>query len=219
MHVKVKLFGSVREAAGSSEIAEEVAEGACVADLREQLAGLYPLIEKYGTHLRIAVNCDLVAETTPLADGDEVPLLPPVSGGAGDCSASVEPLDVLEVIGRVAGDDTGGISTCLGAIRDHSRGKSIDDLEYEAYPEMAVREMEKIVDEAAEKWPGVRVAIAHRVGRLAIGDLAVVIAAAGRHRAEAFESCRFAIDVLKERVPIWKKEVAVDGEYWVEDHA
>jgi molybdopterin converting factor subunit 1 len=219
MHVKVKLFGSVREAAGSSEISEEVAEGACVADLREQLAGLYPLIEKYGTHLRIAVNCEIVVETTPLADGDEVALLPPVSGGAGRCSVSVDPLDVTEVIGRVVGDDTGGISTFLGAVRDHSRGKSIDHLEYEAYPEMAVREMEKICDEATEKWPGVRVGIAHRVGRLDIGDLAVVIAAAGPHRAEAFDSCRFAIDVLKERVPIWKKEVATDGEYWVEDHA
>ncbi len=219
MHVKVKLFGSVREAAGSPEISEEVAEGACVAELREQLAGLYPLIEKYGTHLRIAVNCEIVAETALLADGDEVALLPPVSGGASRCSISQKPLDVMEVIARVSGDDAGGISTFLGAVRDRSQGHDIDHLEYEAYPEMAVQEMEKIADEAAEKWPGVRVAIAHRVGRLDIGDLAVVIAAAGPHRAEAFESCRFAIDVLKERVPIWKKEVATDGEYWVEDHA
>lgn len=219
MHVKVKLFGSVREAAGSSEISEEVAQGACVADLREQLAGLYPLIEKYGSHLRIAVNCDLVPEETLLADGDEVALLPPVSGGAGRCSISCEPLDVMEVIARVEADDVGGISTFLGAVRDHNRGHTIDHLEYEAYPEMAVLEMEKIADKAAEKWPGVRVAIAHRVGTLGIGELAVVIAAAGHHRAEAFESCRFAIDVLKERVPIWKKEVATDGEYWVEDHA
>jgi len=223
MHVKVKLFGSVREAAGSSEISEEIAEGACVSDLREQLSGLYPLIEKYGSHLRIAVNCEIATETTALADGDEVALLPPVSGGSGGgsgrCSISMEPLDVMEVIARVEGDDAGGISTFLGAVRDHNRGHSIDHLEYEAYPEMAVLEMEKVAAEAAEKWPGVRVAIAHRVGSLAIGDLAVVIAAAGHHRAEAFESCRYAIDVLKQRVPIWKKEVATDGEYWVEDHA
>jgi molybdopterin converting factor subunit 1 len=219
LHVKIKLFGSVREAAGSSEIIEEVADGASVADLRAQLSAVYPLIEKYGSHLRVAVNCEMADEGSALSEGDEVALLPPVSGGAARCSISSEALDVMEVIARVSADDSGGISTFLGAVRDHNRGHSIHHLEYEAYPEMAVREMEKISDEAAQKWPGVRVAIAHRVGSLAIGDLAVVIAAAGHHRAEAFESCRFAIDVLKERVPIWKKEVATDGEYWVEDHA
>jgi len=220
MRVKVKLFGAIREEAGSSEISEELAEGAAVADLRSQLASRHPIVERYGKHLRIAVNREISAEDTLLADGDEIALLPPVSGGAGPfCSISEQDLDVMEVIARVSGDDSGGIATFLGAVRDHNRGHSIQHLEYEAYPEMAVQEMERICDEAAEKWSGVRVAIAHRVGKLEIGDLAVVIAAAGHHRAEAFESCRFAIDVLKERVPIWKKEVSTDGAYWVEDHA
>jgi molybdopterin synthase catalytic subunit len=117
------------------------------------------------------------------------------------------------------GDDAGGLVTFVGAVRDHSRGHSIKFLEYEAYPEMAEREMQKIADEAAERWPGTRVAIAHRIGHLEIGDAAVVIAAASPHRAAAFEACRFAIDTLKQTVPIWKKEVATDGEYWVDDHA
>ena len=106
----------------------------------------------------------------------------------------------------------------IGAVRDHARGRSIRYLEYEAYPEMAVQEMERIADEASRRWPDTRVAIAHRVGHLEIGDLAVVVVAASPHRAEAFEACRFAIDTLKETVPIWKKEVATDGEYWVDDH-
>jgi len=98
-------------------------------------------------------------------------------------------------------------------------GRSIRFLEYEAYPEMAEREMQKIADEAAERWPGARVAMAHRTGHLEVGEAAVVVVAAAPHRAEAFEACRYAIDTLKTRVPIWKKEVAQDGEYWVDDHA
>jgi molybdopterin synthase catalytic subunit len=107
--------------------------------------------------------------------------------------------------------------TFIGAVRNRARGRDIRHLEYESYPEMAEREMQRIADTAAERWPGTRVAIAHRAGHLEIGDLAVVIAAAAPHRAEAFEACRYAIDTLKECVPIWKKEVATDGEYWVDD--
>ena len=120
---------------------------------------------------------------------------------------------------RVNGPDAGGIVTFLGAVRDHARGQQIEHLEYEAYADMAVREMERIVDEASERWPGTRVAVAHRTGHLEIGDLAVVVVAAAPHRAEAFEAARYTIDTLKERVPIWKKEVATDGAYWVDDHA
>jgi molybdopterin synthase catalytic subunit len=103
-------------------------------------------------------------------------------------------------------------------VRDRARGKAIRHLEYEAYPEMAVSEMERICDAAEQRWPGCRVAIAHRVGHLEVGELAVVVAAAAPHRAEAFDACRFAIDTLKASVPIWKKEVATDGAYWVDDH-
>ena len=124
-----------------------------------------------------------------------------------------------EVVRRVSGRDAGGIVTFIGAVRDASRGKQIRHLEYEAYPGMAEREMQKIADEAAAQWPGARVAVAHRTGHLEIGELAVVVAAAAPHRAEAFAAARYTIDTLKERVPIWKKEVATDGESWVDDHA
>jgi molybdopterin synthase catalytic subunit len=122
-----------------------------------------------------------------------------------------------EVAARIAGPDAGGVVSFVGVVRNHARGQTVDHLEYEAYPEMAVREMEKIVEAAAKKWQGTRVAIAHRTGRLGIGEAAVIIVAASAHRAEAFEACRYAIDTLKETVPIWKKEVTPDGQYWVDD--
>ncbi len=133
------------------------------------------------------------------------------------CSLSETPLDVGDVVARVAGPGMGGIVTFIGAVRDNARGREIRHLEYESYPEMAEREMERIAADASKRWPGTRVAIAHRAGHLAIGDLAVVVVAAAPHRAEAFSACRYAIDTLKETVPIWKKEVATDGEYWVDD--
>jgi molybdopterin synthase catalytic subunit len=216
------LFGAVREEAGCRELDLELEEGARVVALRDRLAAEYPSVEALGDRLAISINLELASLDDALADGDEVALLPPVAGGSAAprrCTISDQPLDEAEVVARVTGADAGGVVTFIGAVRDHARGKSIKFLEYEAYPEMAEREMEKIVDAAAERWPGTRVAIAHRVGHLEIGDAAVVIAAAAPHRAEAFDACRFAIDTLKVTVPIWKKEMATDGEYWVDEHA
>ena len=128
-----------------------------------------------------------------------------------------EPLDPESITAAVRKGTNGAVVTFLGSTRSSTGGRNVLHLEYEAYPEMAVREMDKIVAEAAKRWPGSRVAIGHRTGHLAIGEIAVVIAAAAPHRAEAFEACRFAIDTLKETVPIWKREVATDGAYWVDD--
>jgi molybdopterin synthase catalytic subunit len=220
MQVTVRLFGSLREATGAKEIAVSLDAGARISDLFALLAADHGAFEKLGAKLRVAVNQNVVAFEHPLADGDEIAFLPPVSGGAEPkrCWISDQPLDTGAVVNRVLGPDAGGIVTFVGTVRDTSRGHSIRHLEYEAYPEMAEREMEKICDEAAEQW-GARVAVAHRVGHLPIGEIAVVVAAAAKHRAEAFAACRYTIDVLKQRVPIWKKEFAESGEYWVEDHA
>lgn len=219
MRVTVKLFGRVREEAGAKELDFELPEGARVEDLRERLADRFPVFGRLGARLAASVNLETVPLDRPLAEGDEVAFLPPVSGGAGRCSLSEHPLDPAEVAARVAGPDTGGVVTFTGTVRDHARGRAIRHLEYEAYPAMAEREMERIADAAAERWSGARVAIAHRVGHLEVEELAVVVVAAAPHRAEAFEACRFAIDAIKRAVPIWKKEVATDGEYWVDDHA
>jgi molybdopterin synthase catalytic subunit len=219
MKITLKLFGSLREAAGTRTLELELPAGAKIEELREALAARLPGAARVGPRVAVAVNQELAAPGTALAEGDEVALLPPVSGGSGRCTLSDRPLDVDAVVRRVAGPDAGGVVTFVGQVRDHARGRAIEHLEYEAYPGMAERELEKIAAEAAERWPGVRVAVAHRTGTLAIGDIAVVVVAASAHRGEAFEACRFSIDALKERVPIWKKEVATDGAYWVEEHA
>lgn len=223
MQVTVLLFGPLREAAGAKTLEMRLPEGATVADLHARLAERFPAVEGLGDRLRIAVGRELAEPTAPLGEGAEVALLPPVSGGAQGpprrCTLSAEALDPAEVSARVAGPDAGGLVSFSGAVREHSRGHEIRRLEYEAYAEMAEGEMERIAAEAAERFPGARVAIAHRVGALAVGELAVVVAAAAAHRAEAFDAARYAIDALKERVPIWKKEVAADGAWWVDDHA
>jgi len=218
MQVTVLLFGALREAVGAKELAVTLAEDATVAALRRLLVETQPAFGPLAARLRVAVNREFSRDDRVLAAGDEVAFLPPVAGGSARCTLSDQPLDADAVAARVTGAGVGGIVSFLGAVRDRARGRAIRHLEYEAYPAMALAEMEKICDQAEARWPGVRVAIAHRVGHLEIGDLAVVVVAAAAHRGEAFEACRFAIDTLKEDVPIWKKEVATDGEYWVDDH-
>jgi molybdopterin converting factor subunit 1 len=218
MQLVVKLFGPVREAAGVREFCVALPEGARVQDLRDLLARDHPIFDQLGDRLAAAVNFNVVSHDAVLRDGDEVAFLPPVAGGSSVCRISDQPLDVGAVVAKVSGSGMGGIVTFLGAVRDEARGRAIQHLEYEAYAGMAEREMDKIVAEVAERWPGTRLAIAHRVGHLAVGELAVVIAAAAPHRPEAFEACRYAIDTLKETVPIWKKEFATDGDCWVDEH-
>jgi molybdopterin synthase catalytic subunit len=130
-----------------------------------------------------------------------------------------EPLDaaaVRELERAVTSAGDGGVVTFQGAVRDNARGKRVRYLEYDAYPEMAEQQMRVIADEVARRWQTQAVAIAHRVGRLQIGECSVVVVVACAHRAEAFEACRYAIDTLKSTVPIWKKEAYEDGEEWVE---
>ena len=232
MRVAVRLFGQIREAVGAKELHVQLPDGARASTLRSLLTERYPAFAAPDVRLRVSVNREFASDDAPLADGDEVAFLPPVSGGSGNgsgtamatadearCTISEFPLDPERVNARVVGPDAGGLVTFVGAVRDASRGHAIEHLEYEAYPEMAIQEMGRICDEAGRRWPGTRVAIAHRIGHLGIGDVAVVVAAASAHRAEAFDACRFAIDALKQTVPIWKKEVATTGAYWVDDHA
>ena len=220
--ITLKLFGSLRDAIGESSREVELESGSRVRDLRTWLAARSKLVDQLGGRLAASVNLEIADPERVLRDGDEVAFLPPVGGGDGKvkrCTISERALDEAEVARRVEGPDAGGVVTFVGRVRDQARGHVIEHLVYEAYPAMAEREMEKIADEAAERWPGTRVAIANRVGRLEIGDAAVVVVAASAHRDEAFLACRFAIDTLKVRVPIWKREVATDGAYWVDDHA
>lgn len=135
---------------------------------------------------------------------------------SGTFSIVQKPIDVEQLIQAVEDPGAGAVCTFLGVVRDTNLGRDVDYLEYEAYPEMAVPAMQRIADEVRERWDVIDVAIVHRVGRLEIGEASVGIAVSSPHRAEAFEACHFAIDRLKESVPIWKKEVWTDGEEWIE---
>ena len=131
-------------------------------------------------------------------------------------SITREPLKRDELIAAVSHASVGGIVVFEGVVRDNARGKQVRYLEYDVYPEMAVQQIRAIVAEAEQRWGVERVAVAHRIGRLEIGEASVIIVVAAPHRGEAFDACRYIIDTLKTTVPIWKKEVATNGEEWVE---
>ena len=131
---------------------------------------------------------------------------------------SETPLDVMACIDSVSSNQSGGIDVFIGTVRDTTQGKTVLRLEFEAYEPMVLLEMRKIAEKAAERWPIHAFAIHHRTGVLQAGEVAVVIAVSAAHRIAAFEACRYAIDTLKETVPIWKKEIFEDGEVWVAAH-
>ena len=206
--VAVKLFAALREQAGTRRRELELADGARVDDVWAAL-GLGD--EPRG--LVYAVNRAYVERGTALADGDEVAVIPPVSGGAFRLSET--PLSLEQVASEVASDDAGAIATFVGTTRRQSRGRDVVRLEYEAYEGMAEAEMERIARALRERHQVLDVAIHHRVGPVEIGETSVVIAVSAAHRAAALEACREAIDTLKETVPLWKKELYVGGEEWI----
>ena len=215
MRVRVLYFAVVRERLGRDEETLELPAGADVAAAWRELERRHPELAALRPVVKLAVNEQFAAGERVLADGDVIALIPPVAGGAGVFRVSDEPLSLDEVVRAVSSEEQGGVVTFTGVVRRQSRGKRIVRLEYEAYRPMAERKLAEIGAQLAAEMPGVRVAIVHRVGKLAVGDLAVVIAASAPHRAAAFEACRAAIDRLKESVPIWKKEIADDGEEWI----
>jgi molybdopterin synthase catalytic subunit/molybdopterin converting factor small subunit len=218
MRLRLLLFASLREAVGKKEVLLEMG-GEC--SLREVVARAeqeLPEIAKYRGRLLVTLNEEHVSLDALVRDGDEIALLPPVGGGSDRPWVQESPLSMDALLAEVQGDGMGGLVTFAGTVRNSSKGHQIDHLEYEAYLPMAEKEMRKIVAQALERWPEVRMAMSHRTGRLEIGEAAVMIAAAAPHRGAAFEACRFAIDTLKQSVPIWKKEFTEQGTYWVEEN-
>lgn len=214
--ITVRYFAAAREKAQKREERVTLPDGATVKTLLDTLFAKSPALASLSKSLRVAVDEEFAPPETPLTDGVEVALIPPVAGGSVGLFKVVDrPLQVSEVIDAVSGPTQGGLVSFSGAVRRLSKGQTVDHLEYEAFPPMAEKQMAKIATEAAERWPGVQVAIVHRVGRLQIGELAVVIAASAPHRKEAFLACEYAIDRLKQDVPIWKKETTTDGAVWV----
>jgi molybdopterin synthase catalytic subunit len=218
MKVRLLLFAGLREAVGRKELVLELPSETSIARVLEQAEREAPAIGRHlGTAL-VSLNRERAPLDAVVSDGDEIALLPPVSGGAERPWVQAAPLSMDALLAEVGGPEIGGIATFTGVVRNRSRGEAIEHLEYEAYEPMAESEMRRIASQVAERWPEVRIAMSHRVGRLEIGDAAVMIAAAAPHRADAFDACRYAIDTLKESVPIWKKEFAESGAYWVEEN-
>jgi molybdopterin synthase catalytic subunit/molybdopterin converting factor small subunit len=206
MRVTVRLFAGLRERAGQARVelddVQRIGDVWPALGLGEEPAGLL-----------YALNREYVERAQELHDGDEVALIPPVSGGA--FLLSGEPLRLEAAVAEVAGDDAGAIATFVGTVRRHSRGRDVEYLEYEAYEEMAEPMLRTLADELTAKHGLCRMAVHHRVGRVEIGEPSVVIAVSAPHRAAALEACREAIDTLNETIPLWKKEVYSRGEEWI----
>jgi molybdopterin synthase catalytic subunit len=203
--VTVRLFAGLRERAGWSR--REV-DATTVADIWPALG-----LGDEPAGLLYAVNQEYAERERELAPGDEVALIPPVSGGA--FLLSDEPLSLDRVVDEVRSDEAGAIATFTGTTRVHSRGRTVTHLDYEAYEGMAEKVMEEIAEALRARYVLTGIAIHHRVGRCAIGETSVVIAVSAPHRQDALAACKDAIDELKERVPLWKKEVYEGGEEWI----
>ena len=203
--MSVRLFAGLRERAGWSRREVDATT----------LADVWPALELGDEPggLLYAVNKEYAERDRPLADGDEVALIPPVSGGA--FLLSEEPLSLDRVVDEVRADEAGAIATFSGTTRVHSRGRTVTHLDYEAYEGMAERVMAEIADSLLARYELTAVAIHHRIGRVAIGETSVAIAVSAPHRGDALAACKDAIDELKERVPLWKKEVYEGGEEWI----
>jgi molybdopterin synthase catalytic subunit len=204
----VRLFAGLRERAGAGSLELDLPDGATVGDVWSRLdLGAEP------AGLLYARNRAYVERTEALGAGDEVAVIPPVSGG--DFRLTAEPLSVDVAVSEVRDDAAGAIATFVGTTRARSRGRDVIHLEYEAYEGMAEQVMAELAERLADRHALCKVAIHHRTGRVEIGDTSVVIAVSAPHRAAALAACHEAIDELKVSVPLWKKETYVGGEEWI----
>ena len=217
--IRVRFFARLRELAGMETDALQMPPASTLRDVYAASLGRHPTLPEHEA-VRAALNQEFTDWNATVSDGDEVAFIPPVSGGAHKVGIlfelTADPLDARRLEAAVAHAGAGAICTFTGIVRDNSRGHSVTQLDYEAYAEMATAQMRKIGDEIAQQWPEARVAMAHRTGKLQIGDASVVVSVSCPHRAEAIAACRWGIDRLKESVPIWKKEHAADGTFWIE---
>ena len=219
MKVKIRLFARYREAAGHDRVDLDLPEGGTAEAAWEAISHRFPVLGPYRPFTLFALHDDYVQPDQPLRDGDELCLFPPVSGGAPEpdrIQVTAEPLSERALAEAVEEAGAGAIVVFSGVVRDQTGGRRVKFLEYEAHASMAEAKMRAIATAVRARWPAVkRIAMVHRVGRLEIGESSVMIAVSSPHRRHAFEACHFAIDTLKETVPVWKKEYFEDGEVWV----
>ena len=226
MQVRVLFFGRLKEIVGRAEETAELSVGARVEDLFARYGKLFPELAAFRSSVVASVNQEFAEWRAPLAAGDEVAFLPPVSGGqearveaevATDIYRLVrEPIRSDEVVAHLKAPEDGAVVVFDGIVRNHTGARATLYLEYEAYEPMALAKMRHIGADIRAQFPIHRIAMVHRLGRLEIGETSVLIAVSSPHRRCAFDACRFAIDTLKATVPIWKKEYFADGAVWAE---
>jgi molybdopterin synthase catalytic subunit len=227
MQVRVFPFGMLRESLGSDAFVVELAGDATVAELLVRIGARNPAVQLRG--IAVSVNAEYANPSQVLRNEDEVGLLPPVSGGsAGKSDAPTEadtsvataltrePIDAEKLVAAAKRGEDGAVVVFDGIVRNHSRGRQTLYLDYEAYEEMALKQMDELAREARSRFSVRQVMIVHRLGRLTVGETSVLIVVASAHRAQAYEASRWLIDTLKKTVPIWKKETFVDGVVWAD---
>jgi len=227
IQIKVFAFGVLKDWLGAETATVEVREGSTVAELLAHMSA--KLGGRQFTGIAVSVNAEYAQSAQVLRAGDEVGLLPPVSGGARelgedaqgeDCGGAVrltrEPIDGARLAAEAKQGEDGAVVVFDGIVRNNSRGRKTLHLDYEAYEEMALKQMEELVVEARLKFGVREVTIVHRLGRLMVGETSVLIVVASAHRGQAFDACRWVIDTLKKTVPIWKKETFEDGVVWAD---
>jgi molybdopterin synthase catalytic subunit len=225
MQVRVLSFGVLKDWLGSGSATVELPQAATVAELLAHLGATRPAEALRGA--AVSVNAEFASATHVLSEGDEVGLLPPVSGGStphhvprNDLPVLIaltrEPIDTGELAAAAKRGEDGAVVVFDGIVRNNSRGRQTVYLDYEAYEELALKQMGELANQARAQFGVRHVTIAHRLGRLMVGETSVLIVVASAHRAAAFEACRWLIDTLKKTVPIWKKETFQDGAVWAD---
>jgi len=228
MQVRILPFGILKESLGSDPFALDLPGGATVADLLARLGVQAPAVESL--RIAVSVNAEYADRTRVLSENDEVGLLPPVSGGSAGPDLSFltapglvtavglyrSPIESAEIIKAIKHAEDGAVVVFDGIVRNNSKGRPTLYLDYEAYEEMADKQMRTLAQEAIAQFGVRQVIIVHRLGRLHVGETSVLIIVASAHRAQAYEASRWLIDTLKKTVPIWKKETFVDGAVWAD---
>ena len=228
MQVRILFFGMLKDLAGRGSELLDLPEHATLGDVFIHYEEITPKLGELAASIATSVNQEFAGPDSVLKDGDEIAFLPPVSGGLQDSErdlpepgqhhASIvrEKIDSQAVLNKLRQPADGAAVLFEGVVRDNTRGRRTLFLNYEAYEEMALKQMDALAEEALQKFPVRDIALVHRLGRLEIGETSVLIAVASAHRAAAFDACRWLIDTLKRTVPIWKKEHFEDGAVWVD---
>lgn len=212
MPIQVSLFAAFAEFVGQRELSIPYQANMTCNDVWKEIRAQYPKITSIP--VLFAIGDEYIPPETSLKDNDRLLVFPPLSGGAPQ-SVSDSPISVSEALEKIQDEDGGGEAVFIGRVRRNNEGKRVRHLYYECHVPMAEKEISKIVEEMYSRWPLKKIQVRHRIGKLEVGEIAVIICVSAEHRSEALEACRYGIDELKHRVPIWKKEITEDGEEWI----